>query len=401
MPIIHSTPNASHYKIHIRALQGVLPSFKVDARQQLALLGINDKKAQDSIIEHSGYEYVHMLIPPATTTDMMLACARKLLEQEDLQSSEIDAIISITQSPDYLSPGNSFFYLYNLGISKNCVCIDLFDDGSGFINALLAAANLISTGSCKRILLIAGDCARLTTTNIGDTTVPLFGDGGGVTIIECDDSCVSNSRSSNVSFYFEHVSNVNKNVAWTYNLTSSHRKPSYDALKHATPRVSSAKLTEEFCHHLKPTKFNIIENGFELQFTENVLGILIKAIDNTLTSCSINCDNLGAAICAPLRKDLLELVTKNWSLYTNKKPCLHNHDIFDFLNKDLGHINSGALPVAISYNLAQLSSISEKLTLLVGVGATMSIGITVVNFSRTNLYPIFYYDPNKGIASGQ
>lgn len=392
MPIIHSTPNTSHYKIHIRALQGVLPSFKVDARQQLAQLGINDKKAQDSIIERSGYEYVHMLIPPATTTDMMLACARKLLAQENLQSSEIDAIISITQSPDYLSPGNSFFYLYNLGISKNCVCIDLFDDGSGFINALLAAANLISTGSCKRILLIAGDCARLTTTNIGDTTVPLFGDGGGVAIIECDNSCISNSKSSNLSFYFEHVSNINKSITWAYNLTASHRKPSTDALKHATPRVSSAKLTKEFCHHFEPTKFNISEDKFTLQFAENVLSTLVKAIDNTLTSCSINYGDLGAAICAPIRKDLLELVNKNWTLYTNKKTLLHNHNIFDFLNKDLGHVNSGALPIAISYNLALLPSISKKPTLLVGIGATMSLAIAVVDFSCTNIYPTFYYD---------
>lgn len=389
---VNNNKKAKLYKSHVRAMQGVLPSFKVDAHKQLDLLGIKSKSLQDDIINLSGYEYIHMLLPSATTADMMLACTRNLLAHENISTSEIDAIISITQSPDYLSPGNSFFYLHHLGIDRNCICLDLFDDGSGLINALLMSSTLIASGASKRLLLIAGDCARLTTMRSGHMIAPLIGDGGGVLIIERDNDNNHCPTLSNFYFDFLHPCITNKKNTWNYNLTASHREPSIDALNHATPRVDLAKISKSFCKNPITNNFKIKDNDFIVQFKQNIAVNTINSINNLLVQNSMHYSDLGAAICAPLSKNLLKIIISQCNLCSDNDSNLRTHDLFKFLNRDLGHINSGAILTAISHNLTTLKDIHKKPSLLIGFGASLSIGMAIINLSRTNLYPIFSFD---------
>jgi 3-oxoacyl-[acyl-carrier-protein] synthase-3 len=100
----------------------------------------------------------------------------------DLQ--QIDAMICVTQTPDYLQPCNAAVIHGRLGLSKNCAALDVNLGCSGYVYGHWLAHSLVASGGCERILLLAGDTiSRLV--NAKDRSVaPLFGDGGSATLIE-------------------------------------------------------------------------------------------------------------------------------------------------------------------------------------------------------------------------
>lgn len=119
-----------------------------------------------------------------TAADLCHDAARKLLAAASVEKSEIDAVICVTQTPDYLQPCNAAVLHGRLGLSKSCAAFDVNLGCSGYVYGLWLAHSMIASGGCRRVLLLAGDTiSRLV--NARDRAVaPLFGDGGSATLIE-------------------------------------------------------------------------------------------------------------------------------------------------------------------------------------------------------------------------
>jgi 3-oxoacyl-[acyl-carrier-protein] synthase-3 len=119
-----------------------------------------------------------------TALDLCADAATRLLAEMGLDASSIDAIIFVTQTPDYAQPNNASLLHGRLGLSKSAPAYDLSMGCSGWVTGLHQAALLCAHGGAARVLLCAGDTlSRLT--NPGDrSTDPLFGDAGSATLVE-------------------------------------------------------------------------------------------------------------------------------------------------------------------------------------------------------------------------
>ncbi len=118
-----------------------------------------------------------------TTSSMCVLAAQHALAQAKLSARDLDLIICATTTPDYLLPATACLIQHRLGADR-AGAFDLNAACSGFLYALSVASQFIQAGTCKRILITAGEVLSKFTNWEDRSTCVLFGDGAAATVVE-------------------------------------------------------------------------------------------------------------------------------------------------------------------------------------------------------------------------
>lgn len=113
------------------------------------------------------------------TSDLCVASAEKLIKDLNWEKSEIDALILVTQTGDYIIPSTACILQDRIGLEETCYCADLGLGCSGWVYGLSYVASLMQTGNIKKALLLAGD-----TGIYNPDSDLLFGSAGTATALE-------------------------------------------------------------------------------------------------------------------------------------------------------------------------------------------------------------------------
>ena len=92
-----------------------------------------------------------------TTVDLCEAAARRLLEDMKIDVKDLDAVIVVIQSPDYLEPASACVIHQRLNLPKTCAVMDINHGCPGYVYGLWVASALVAGGACRKLLLLAGD----------------------------------------------------------------------------------------------------------------------------------------------------------------------------------------------------------------------------------------------------
>lgn len=122
--------------------------------------------------------------PEICSSDLCYHAANKLLSDLQWNREEIDCLVFVTQTPDYHLPATSPLLQKRLGLSENCLALDILLGCSGYVYGLSVITSLLSHGNIKKGLLLAGDTISKTCSKNDKTTYPLFGDAGSATALE-------------------------------------------------------------------------------------------------------------------------------------------------------------------------------------------------------------------------
>lgn len=114
------------------------------------------------------------------TSDLCYAAAEQLVSDLGWDKSEIEALVFVSQTADYLLPATACILQDRLGLPRDCYAEDISLGCSGWVYGLSNVASLVSTGSIKKALLLAGDAKKRSKMQRD----PLFGDAGTVTALE-------------------------------------------------------------------------------------------------------------------------------------------------------------------------------------------------------------------------
>jgi 3-oxoacyl-[acyl-carrier-protein] synthase-3 len=117
------------------------------------------------------------------TSDLALPAAKKVLEKRGISANEIDIIIVCTVTPDMFFPSTACVLQDKLG-AKNCWGFDLSGACSGFLFGLETGRRFIESGGAKKVLVVGADKMSSILDYQDRNTCPLFGDGGGVALLE-------------------------------------------------------------------------------------------------------------------------------------------------------------------------------------------------------------------------
>ena len=123
------------------------------------------------------------LANPATSLSQLATeAARRALEMAQITPQEVDLIILATSTPDDLF--GSACQVQQLLEANRAVAFDLTAACSGFVFALVTAAQYIRTGVYKNVLVIGADVLSRWVDWSDRNTCVLFGDGAGAVICQ-------------------------------------------------------------------------------------------------------------------------------------------------------------------------------------------------------------------------
>lgn len=135
-------------------------------------------------INMTGIKTRHVAVEEQCASDLCYAASKNLLEKLDWEASSIDALIMITQTPDYAVPATACVLQHRLGLSEDCIAFDINLGCSAYVYGIWLAATMISTQNLSRVLLLVGDTSNYGINPNDSTTAMVFGDGGTATAIE-------------------------------------------------------------------------------------------------------------------------------------------------------------------------------------------------------------------------
>jgi len=137
----------------------------------------------------TGIRKRHIAGQGVATSDLAVEAARNALAARGLETSEIEAIVVATVTPDMLFPSTACLVQHKLGM-KRVWGFDLSAACSAFIYALQTGSQFIQTGTHKKVLVIGSDVMSSILDYTDRATCILFGDGAGAVILEpsSDDS---------------------------------------------------------------------------------------------------------------------------------------------------------------------------------------------------------------------
>lgn len=118
------------------------------------------------------------------TSDLCFSATERLLLDLGWNKSDIECLIFVSQSVDYIYPATACILQDRLGLPESCYAMDISLGCSGWVYGLSTVASLLSSGNIKRGLLLTGDTTSMQTYPKDKSTHPLFGDAGTVTALE-------------------------------------------------------------------------------------------------------------------------------------------------------------------------------------------------------------------------
>ena len=135
------------------------------------------------IMSRTGIEKRHIAKDGETTSDLATKAAAAVLEETGVAATDVEAILVCTVTPDMLFPATACLVQDKIG-AKGAWGFDLVAACSGLLYGLSTGAQLVSSGSHKRILVIGADTMSRIIDYEDRSTCVLFGDGAGAFMLE-------------------------------------------------------------------------------------------------------------------------------------------------------------------------------------------------------------------------
>lgn len=140
--------------------------------------------AVKDVVKMIGVENRYWTDERTSTRDLCAKAARHLLQQLDWPAGSVDALIFVSQTPDFRLPASACALQADLDLSSACIAFDVNLGCSGYPYALWLGMTMVQTGAANRVLLAVGDTISKIVDPKDRSTALLFGDAGTVTALE-------------------------------------------------------------------------------------------------------------------------------------------------------------------------------------------------------------------------
>lgn len=170
----------SKLRAAITAIEGYVPEGRLTNQELEQMVETND----EWIVTRTGIKERRIERNPGVAlSDMAAIPIKRLLEKKNIDPAEIDLIICGTITGDYPFPSSAQVLCDKVGATKawgfdiNAAC-------SGFVYGLTIGQQFIETGFHKKVLVVGMDKMSSIVDYQNRDTCIIFGDGGGVALLE-------------------------------------------------------------------------------------------------------------------------------------------------------------------------------------------------------------------------
>lgn len=314
-------------KVKISSISYYLPE-KVEGLDDLQ--HDNPDWDMQKLLEKTGIRTRHIASPDQTAADLAYIAAEQLLSGTELRH-QIDLLILVTQSPDYLLPTSACILQDRLRISQNCMAFDINLGCSGFVTALSTAAGLIETGVVNTGLILCADTYSKYIDKHDRACRPIFSDGAAAILVEKTAlDCIGPFSFGTDGSGFEHL----------------------------IVRQGGARRIVNTSNQTHPT---LEMHGSDVFLFS--MRVVPSCINNLLARCKLSIDQIDLFIFHQASKLVIENIIRLMSLDANK--VFVNHEF-------IGNTVSATIPIALKDAVACGRLNAGQLVMLVGFGVGLS-----------------------------
>jgi 3-oxoacyl-[acyl-carrier-protein] synthase-3 len=171
-------------RISDAAIAGVVSCIPSNVVHNSSFFEKFGESSVNDVVKMIGVEQRRWSGPETSTRDLCSAAAKRLISGLGWSTDSIDALIFVSQTPDYVLPATSCVLHAELGLPKSAIAFDVNLGCSGYPYAVWLGMTLIQTGAANRVILAVGDTISKITDPGDRATTILFGDAGTVTGLE-------------------------------------------------------------------------------------------------------------------------------------------------------------------------------------------------------------------------
>src|SRR5512141_3218280 len=159
--------------VNIKGIVSAVPSRRFD---NLADAKGFTEDAVRKVVGMAGVKSRHLAGDAICSSDLCQAAVGSLLEKLGWSRDSVDALIMVTQSPDYFLPSTACLLPTKLGLPTTCAAFDVGLGCSGFPYGLYLGALMVSGGGVKRALVLHGETPARFADESDRSVSLLFGD---------------------------------------------------------------------------------------------------------------------------------------------------------------------------------------------------------------------------------
>lgn len=167
----------------IRGILTILPEQELNFDDEVSNYGFPPHQTM-RLKKIMGYQKHRLVKPDTTVSDLCIYGMDYLIQKAFIQKDEIDAMILITQSPDFYIPPTSNVIQGKLGLKQDMLCMDINQGCCGYLLGLMQACLLLEMDSVRKVVLLNADVLSRKVSNRDRNSYPLAGDAAAVTVIE-------------------------------------------------------------------------------------------------------------------------------------------------------------------------------------------------------------------------
>jgi len=315
---------------------------------------VKNHKNISRIIKAIGIESRPVADENIFTSDLVLKSAEHIIRKLQWKKEEIDILIFVSQTPDYLTPATSGILQDKLKLKKSILVYDINLGCSGYTHGLIAISSIMKSLNLKKGLLAVGDVGSKLVNKKDNVSNLLFGDAGSVTAIE------NKNNYENIYFdYFSDGSGFDDIIVPSHSL-SGRIKLGKNQLKNKKDKNNNIR-----------SNINISLNGANIfNFAINNIPLMIKNFTKKIKNikyCFLHQAN--------------KMIQDSIEMQLSKKKF-----IFPTSLKKYGNTSSATIPITICHNYSDQNLLGYSL--LCGFGVGLSISTVVINLQNTKIFKI-------------
>ena len=171
--------------IGITALSACVPKTIIDNYKYTSHFPEDDVK---KVVDKIGVAERRFASYKTCSSDLCYAAAEKLFQDNNIDKSEIDLLVFVSQTPDYRMPATSIMLQHRLGLPNSTIAFDVNLGCSGFIFGLNIVYSYMQNVGIRKALLLDGETRSKVYSPKDRKSAFIFGDAGVAALIERNES---------------------------------------------------------------------------------------------------------------------------------------------------------------------------------------------------------------------
>ena len=343
--------------IGIRAMAGAVPANTIDNLTYTEHFPAEDVK---EIVEKTGIKERRFAPAGMTASDLCYHAALKLFEDNSVDPEEIDALLFISQTPDYRMPATSVILQDKLGLPKSTLAFDMNLGCSAFVYGLSVAYSFMQQQNFRNVLVLDGETRSRVYHPKDRKTAFLFGDGAVAALINRDEVYGKSYFSLSSDGSRESLIKVD---------AGGYRNPS-------TPETLKEKVVDEY-GNIRTDEHGYMNGADVFNFA---IREVPRDVKSTMEFAGIDNDGIDYFV--------FHQANMYMNSYLGKKLKLDNEKVPISLNR-YGNTSSVSIPITIVSELKdKLHQETPKRLLLCGFGVGMSWATAIITTSALKISDI-------------